>query len=373
MASTTDFNPFTQSFTLLEADGATNFNVSISTLDSIYQYSVRICINYSVQLGASLALLLVLLLLAQPEKRRSPIFLINLVSLALNVIRLLLQCLFFTGNFTESYAFLAGDYSRVTNADYANQIVSAIMNVLLLISVEISLCLQVRALCSSMILPLYRRIIFGLSAIIVFLALGFRLALCVENVRYILTVSPTLTNINWLQSASNITTTISICWFCVIFVGMLGIAIYRRQQMGLKKFGPVHVIFIMGCQTLIIPAIFSIIQYYTSIPAMSSNVLTLVTVFLPLSSLWAAKTTTSIVTKHHRPTSPLPSSPPPGFHAKQVFSSSTSLLFTESDRVENCAPVNRMNHGESVASSLGLADGHHAVFALQDLEKQDLR
>lgn len=256
MASASNFDPFTQSFALLKADGATSFNVSISNLDSMYQYSVRICINYSVQLGASLILLLVLLLLAQPEKRRSPIFLVNLASLSLNMIRMLLQCFFFTGNFTESYAFFAGDYSRIINADYANQIVSVLINLLLLISVEISLCLQVRALCSSMILPIYRCIIFFLSAIIVLLALGFRLALCVENLRYILTVSAELTNINWLQSASNITTTISICWFCVLFVGMLGMAIHRRQQMGMKKFGPLHMIFIMGCQTLVVPGLF---------------------------------------------------------------------------------------------------------------------
>lgn len=257
MASTSKFDPFTQSFTLLNADGATSFNVSISNLDSMYQYSVRICINYSVQLGASLVLLLVLLLLTQPEKRRTQIFLINVVSLSLNVIRMLLQCFFFTGNFTESYAFFAGDYSRITNADYANQVVSVLMNLFLLISVEISLCLQVYALCSSMVLTIYRRIIFSLSAIVAFLALSFRLALCVENIRYILTVSAGLSNLNWLESASNITTTISICWFCGVFVGMLGMAIYRRQQMGMKKFGPLHVILIMGGQTLIIPGLFA--------------------------------------------------------------------------------------------------------------------
>ena len=121
------------------------------------------------------------------------------------------------------------------------------------------------------------------------------------------------------------------------------------------------------------PAIFSIIQYYTSIPAMSSNVLTLVAIFLPLSSLWASKTTISTGIKHHRPTSSLPSSPPAGFRTKQVFSSSASLLFTETDRVDNCVPVNRMNHGESMASSLGLADRQHAVLALQDLDRQGLR
>ena len=115
-------------------------------------------------------------------------------------------------------------------------------------------------------------------------------------------------------------------------------------------------------------------QYYTSIPAMSSNVLTLVTIFLPLSSLWASKTTKSTPTKQHRPTSPLQSSPlARGLRAKQVFSSSASLLFTESDRVDNRTPVNRTTHGWSVASSLGLAEGHHEVFALQDQEKQGIR
>lgn len=107
---------------------------------------------------------------------------------------------------------------------------------------------------------------------------------------------------------------------------------------------------------------------------MSSNVLTLVAIFLPLSSLWASKTTRSTASKHHRPTYLPPSSPPAhGFRAKEVFSSSASLLFTESDRVENFTPVNRVNHGGSVTSSLGLAEGQHETSALQDLEKQGLR
>ena len=107
---------------------------------------------------------------------------------------------------------------------------------------------------------------------------------------------------------------------------------------------------------------------------MSSNVLTLVAIFLPLSSLWASKTTRSTASKHHQPASPPPSSPPAhGFRAKQVFSSSSSLLFTESDRVENRTPVNRVNHGGSVTSSLAFAKGQHEMFALRDLEKQGLR
>jgi len=40
-------------------------------------------------------------------------------------------------------------------------------------------------------------------------------------------------------------------------------------------------------------AIFSILQYFVHLPAMASNVLTLVVIFLPLSSLWASASTTS--------------------------------------------------------------------------------
>ena len=41
------------------------------------------------------------------------------------------------------------------------------------------------------------------------------------------------------------------------------------------------------------PAIFLLAPYFISFPGLSSNVLTLVTIFLPLSSLWAAAAVTA--------------------------------------------------------------------------------
>ncbi len=101
--------------------------MSIPDLDEKYLYSLRVSINYSGQLGASLVLLLVLVLFAKPEKRRSPVFILNLLSLSLNVIRMLLQCLFSTGPFSEIYAFLAHDYSRAGRSEYANQVASVVL------------------------------------------------------------------------------------------------------------------------------------------------------------------------------------------------------------------------------------------------------
>ncbi|KAI4118498.1 MAG: hypothetical protein LQ338_007395 [Usnochroma carphineum] len=285
MADKTSFDPFSQSFTLLTGDG-TAINVTIPELDAFILYSVQISINYAAQLGASLAFLIVLLLLTKPDKRKSPIFIINSAALVLNVLRTLLQCLYFTGPFSETYAYFSLDYSRVSRSDYANQVAITVLNWLLLVCIEASLLLQVRVVCVTL-LDIYKRFIYVFSTIIAGLALAFRLALCIENSRYILSLKLEF-SLQWLASATNITTSISICWFCLVFVIKLGFALDQRKKLNMGSFGPMQIIFIMGCQTLIIPAIFSIIEYFVPLPSMDSNVLSLVTIFLPLSSLWAS-------------------------------------------------------------------------------------
>lgn len=258
MASSVPFDPFTQSFTLLLQDG-TPVSVAVPDVDEFVLYSVQICINYAAQLGASCILLLALLLLTKPEKRQSPVFILNSIALVLNVIRNVLECLYFTGPFSETYAYFGQDYSRVPRSAYATSIAATVLAVLLLICIEISLLLQVRVVCF-LLTKFYRQVIFGFSTIIALLAVGFRLALCVANSRLIISLQPP-TSLNWLESASNITTSVSICWFCAVFVTKLGFALNERRHLGLKRFGPMQIIFIMGCQTLTVPGM---LQYFSS-------------------------------------------------------------------------------------------------------------
>lgn len=250
MADSTSFDPFTQSFTLLLTDG-TPFNVSMPELDDFVLYNVQICINFAAQLGASLILLIVLLLIAKPDKRRAPIFIINALSLVLNVIRNVLQCVYFTGPFSEIYAYFGQDYSRVPKSAYATSITAPVLTFLLLVCAEISLILQVRVVCVTL-REIYRRAIFVLSVNIALLAIGFRLALCIENSKDIISLAPE-TALQWLTSAANIMLSISVCWFCAVFVTKLGFALVQRRKLGLAQFGPMQIIFIMGCQTLILP------------------------------------------------------------------------------------------------------------------------
>ena len=244
------FDPFSQSFTLLLGDG-TPFSVSIPDLDEYILYNVQISINFASQLGASLVLLVIMALLTKPEKRFSPIFILNTLSLALNFVRMVLQCVYFTGPFSEVYAVFAADYSRVPKSSYASSVTATVLTLLLLICVEISLLLQAQAVCITL-KKVYRQALFVVSILIALMAIGFRFATCVRN-SIVITSLSIPAPMQWLLSATNITTSISVFWFCLVFVTKLGFALNQRRKLGLRRFGPMQIIFIMGCQTLTIP------------------------------------------------------------------------------------------------------------------------
>ncbi|KAL4866766.1 hypothetical protein BDV12DRAFT_130572 [Aspergillus spectabilis] len=285
MAST--FNPWTQEVIFHHRDG-TPFPVPIDLVDDWAQYSLRVCINYAAQLGASVVLLVILLLLTKAEKRASYVFVLNCLALLLNFARLLCSILVFTSAFTKAYAYFSLDFSEVPRGAYANSVLGVIFAAILLTLIEVSLVLQVQVVCSNL-RRIYRRALLTVSTIVALVPIAFRYWMAVLNVRNILDAASPVP-FNWLESAANIVLTVSICFFCTVFVTKLGFAIRLRRKLGLTGFGPMKVIFVMGCQTLIIPAIFSIIHYSVSVPELATNVLTLVTLSLPLSSLWAGTT-----------------------------------------------------------------------------------
>ncbi|KAJ9638883.1 pheromone alpha factor receptor [Coniosporium apollinis] len=286
--STVDFDPFHQAFTIVLPDG-TPFNLTIDDINTYTQYGIRITINFSSQIGACLMVLIVLLMLTKQEKRRSPIFILNALALALGVIRNVLLCLYFTGPWYHPYAFFAQDYSRVPQTQYGVSITSSSLTLVVLILVEISLILQIRVMCVTATSVL-RFWITVLSITIAMIAIGFRFAYTVLNAIAIRAVKSFM-EYQWLGSATNITTTISICVFSAVFTARLGLAIRQRKRLGLRQFGPMQILFVMGCQTMIIPACFSLLQYIANeseVPYFSAQVLTVVSIFLPLSSLWAS-------------------------------------------------------------------------------------
>ncbi|OCL11314.1 hypothetical protein AOQ84DRAFT_444169 [Glonium stellatum] len=286
------FDPFAQSMTLLLPDG-TPFNISMNDLDVYRSYGIRICINFSSQIGASFMLLVVLLVLTKREKRQSPIFALNALSLTVNTIRSLLQCLYFTGPFYYPYAYFSGDYSKVPQSEIGVSIAADTLTLILVILIEISLILQVRVVCVTT-KETQRFWIMVASITVAMVAIGFRFALVVINSEAIRNIE-NFSSWLWLVNATTITQTISICFFSLIFLIKLGYALVLRRKLGLHQFGPMQIIFIMGCQTMVVPAIFTILEFVSSVPEFVSQVLTVVAIFLPLSAMWAG---TSVDNRH---------------------------------------------------------------------------
>lgn len=244
------FNPFRQSFTLTDSSGE-EFPVSLADLDAFYQYGLQNCIVAGTQIGAAFVLFVVLLLLTKPEKRTSPIFIINTLALIFDIIRCVLSCLYFTGPFEEAYAYFSEDYSHVRTRDYAMSVMKAVFSFLMLVCVEASLCLQTQVVCVTL-RQSYRHAIFALSILVALMTIAIRFVFMVENAILIIQLKQ-VSSLAQMANATNITITLSICWFCAVFVAKLGVALRQRHRLGMGYFGPMQIIFIMGCQTLIVP------------------------------------------------------------------------------------------------------------------------
>ena len=245
--STSDY--FQQSITFNSPDGPVA--VPLTEIDDWLMYVVQVCVNYGSQIGASIVTLLALLLLSKPDKRFSAIMIINCLSLAFNIIRNVIQCVYFSGPFAEIYAHYTGDYRRVRISDTAMSVAGTVFTLLLQISVESSLFLQVRVVCVTLRRS-YQRVILTISAIAALLAIGFRFAYVVENNKLIVAQIPSV-RLEWLGSTTSIVTSVSISWFCAVFVGKLAFALHQRKKLGLGQFGPMQILIIAGFQTLIIP------------------------------------------------------------------------------------------------------------------------
>lgn len=244
------FDPFHQNVTFHYEDN-TPFNVSINSLNYFVQYSTTVSINYGSQIGASLLLLIILALMTRPDRRKSPVYLLNLGALLCNSARMICKCIYFTSPFSDVYAYFSGDYSRVPTSAYVNSILGLVLTLFTLICLEASLVLQVQVICSTT-RPLYRHLVLAASLVFAFVAIGFRIAFVVVDAKYILAALDSYPTY-WLQSATNIAVTASICFFSAVFILKLGFAIRQRRQLGFRKFGPMQVIFIMGCQTMFVP------------------------------------------------------------------------------------------------------------------------
>ncbi|KFY04014.1 hypothetical protein O988_01053 [Pseudogymnoascus sp. VKM F-3808] len=282
-----DFDASQQNITIYTPDG-TPVITTIPMINEFNTQNLEICVVYGCQLGASMIMFLVVMLTTRVSKRKSPIFVLNALSLIISCVRSLLQILYYIGPWTEIYRYLSYDYSTVPSSAYANSVAAALLTLFLLMTIEGSLVLQTNVVCKTMSSRI-RWPVTAFSMVVSLLAVGFRFGLTIRNVEGILSAvvkSDTL----MLGRASLITETASIWFFCTIFVIKLGWTLYQRKKMGLKQWGPMQIITIMAGCTMIIPSLFAILDYFPEQTFYEAGTLAicLVAILLPLSSVWAA-------------------------------------------------------------------------------------
>jgi pheromone alpha factor receptor len=258
------FDIFNQTFELIGPDGSTQM---LSTLDIefVRLMATRTGIIFATQLGASAILLMILLLMTPSTKRRSLSWIFNVLALVCNVIRCTLQCLEMTGplgNFvlvvTAEYA--VADLTKTIRLAIANNVITTMV----FIFIELALVTQVQVICVASMSSLYRIATLTFCGIVAAIAIGFRLNLMVINSLSTASLGSfgetgwePFETLQWAQSTNNVTAIVSICVFSAVFCTKLGLAIRSRRSMGLKQFGAMQIVFIMGCQTLCIPGKFS--------------------------------------------------------------------------------------------------------------------
>jgi pheromone alpha factor receptor len=246
-------NPFNQPFTLLLPDG-TPFNVTTGDLASFHYYTVKLAINRGVMIGACIIMLICLLVLTKRDKRGSPIFIINLLALLLTAIRQILVAIFLAGPFQHPYAVVAGDFDHITSIDKSNSIAVPVLATITLAIILISLLMQVKVVAATM-QRTHRMALLGFCSVFALVAIGFQFALMVINCKAIIALESIYGA--WfvrLQKETYASLVATLLLFTLIFVTKLGFAIRKRHQLGLRRFGPMQVIFIMGVQTLIVPS-----------------------------------------------------------------------------------------------------------------------
>jgi pheromone alpha factor receptor len=253
-------DPFTQPVTLLLPDG-TPFNVTMDQFAWFHTYGVQLAISRGVALGASIILLIVLLLLTRAEKRRSPIFALNVLALLFNTIKELVSTIYLAGPFQNPYAVISGDFSQITGIDKSNSVAEPVFTLMMLVVVELSLLLQVRVVLATAKAK-YRYSILAVLGSMALVTVGFEFAVMVINCKNIVNLVDGFDNsFQNLLLETSLVMMISFSLFMLIFLGKLGYAILQRRKIGIKQFGPMQILFIMMLQTLIVPSKLSLTKY----------------------------------------------------------------------------------------------------------------
>lgn len=207
-----------QTINLTMPDGSQE-PVPLSAVDLNQRYMIGTTIAYSVELGASLVMLAVILAMTPKTKFWRASTFINVFALVNNIIRTLLLVLYFQSSWTRFYVLYSGDTSSVTTGDFRISVASVVVSIPQNLLMMAALMLQAWSMVQ--LWPnLYKLGILALSCVLSLLEVGFMLATQIYQIRSFYLYDPRtyLTNLIWIRYAWLGLEVSSVCWFCFMFI-----------------------------------------------------------------------------------------------------------------------------------------------------------
>jgi pheromone alpha factor receptor len=240
-----------QPFNLTGLDG-TPQTLSLADV-SAYNYAIAVGgVTNGFMVGFGAMLVIVLILLTDSKKLSRPIIVLNIISLLLFSTRSLLECIGWTQQFNYGVGeIFLGAVAQYGGNPYWVGIVEALIQPFLYATILTSLILQVRVVFGPE--PRARKIITtGLCAV----AGVLEVLVIVYNIYVLIALAEQ--NLNaynppWLYPATKILFLVFLGLSSVIFLYKLAITIRMRRRLGLTKFGPLQILFIMSAQCLVVP------------------------------------------------------------------------------------------------------------------------
>lgn len=255
MASATNssFDPYNQPVTMYLVDGVTPVTFLLSDVDFILYYTNARSINYSAQLGACFIMFFVLLFLTKESKRRTSMFVLNLLSLLFGFFRALFLAIYFVSSWDRIYPQFTGDLTSIPRSAYATSVAGTIFPVFMAITVNMSLVIQAYTVCKNASMrSVYRHAIVLLSCLVLLTAVGFHFIEMVTNSMTIVGHEK-FSSMQWVMTGNLAAGTASIWFFSIIFTGKLVWTLVTRRAMGWKQWSGVRILAAMGGCTMIIP------------------------------------------------------------------------------------------------------------------------
>ncbi|KOS19936.1 hypothetical protein ESCO_005739 [Escovopsis weberi] len=284
------FDPYTQNVTFFRPDGTTPVAVAIPVIDAFNDATAIISLSYASQLGACLALLLVVLLLTPRAKLLRPTAVLHVLGLLLGVVRMALLSLYFVSPFRHFYQYWAYDFRAVPARYYDQSNASTLASLALLLVAQAALVNQAWTMAA--LWPRAARWAAACaSAAVALLVVALKLALAVIQVHAVLAAKPA-TRFIWLSKVSLVAIAVSTCWFCAIFNSKLvhHLVSNRGVLPSRSALSPMEVLVMANGILMLVPVVFTALQW-THAPNLEAGsfALTSIVLVLPLGSLAASR------------------------------------------------------------------------------------